>query len=78
MVYVLQKFKHCLLGSHFKMYTDHYALKYFVNKPVLGGRICRWLLLFQEYDFEVVVKPEKLNARPITYCTYFQEKMQAI
>jgi hypothetical protein len=30
----------------------------------VGGRICRWLLLFQEYDFEVVVKPWKLNARP--------------
>jgi hypothetical protein len=29
-----------------------------------GGRICRWILLFQEYEFEVVVKPGKLNARP--------------
>jgi len=31
---------------------------------VLGARICRWLLLFQEYDFEVVVKPGRLNAGP--------------
>jgi hypothetical protein len=46
------------------MFTDHYALKYLVNKPVLGGRICRWLLLFQEFDFEVIVKPGKLNAGP--------------
>ena len=46
------------------MYTDHSALKYLVNKPVLWGRICRWLLLFQEYEFEVVVKPGCLNARP--------------
>jgi hypothetical protein len=29
-----------------------------------GGRICRWLLLFQEFDFEVIVKPGKLNAGP--------------
>eukprot|EP00253_Pinus_taeda_P026186 PITA_26186 len=28
------------------------------------GRICRWLLLFQEYDFEVIVKLGRLNARP--------------
>jgi len=27
MVYVLQKFRHYLLGSHFKMYTDHFTLK---------------------------------------------------
>lgn len=36
-VYVLQKFRHYLLGSHFNMYTDHSALRYLVNKPVLGG-----------------------------------------
>jgi hypothetical protein len=57
MVYALQKFRHYLLGKHFKMFTDHSALKYLINKPVLGGIICRWLLLFQEFDFEVIVKP---------------------
>jgi len=46
------------------MYTDHSALKYRVNKPVLGrGGICRWLLLFQDYDFEVILKLGRLNAR---------------
>ena len=64
MVYALQKFRHYLLGSHFKMFTDHSALKYLVNKPVLGGKICKWLLLFQEYDFEIIVKPGRLNAGP--------------
>jgi hypothetical protein len=61
MVYTLQKFRHYLLEKHFNMFTDHSSLKYLVNKPVLGGRICRWLLLFQEFDFEVIVKPGKLN-----------------
>ena len=37
MVYALQKFRHYLLGAHFKMYTGHSTLKYLVNKPVLGG-----------------------------------------
>ena len=37
MVYMLQKFRHYLLDGHFKMYTNHSALKYLVNKPVLGG-----------------------------------------
>jgi hypothetical protein len=61
MVYALQKFHHYLLGGHFKMFNDHSTLKYLVNKPVLGGggRICKWLLLFQEYDFEIIVNPEK-------------------
>jgi hypothetical protein len=51
MVYALQKFRHYLLAKNFKMFTNHLALKYLVNKPVLGGIICRWLLLFQESEF---------------------------
>jgi hypothetical protein len=46
------------------MYTNHFTLKYLVNKPFFGGRISRWILLFQEYDFEVVVKLGKLNVGP--------------
>jgi hypothetical protein len=64
MVYALHKFKHYLLGKHFNMFTDNFSLKYLVNKPMLGGRIYRWLLLFQEFDFEVIVKPGKLNVGP--------------
>jgi hypothetical protein len=64
MVYALHKFRHYLLGKHFKMFTNHSTLKYLVNKPMLWGRICIWLLLFQEFDFEVIVKPRKLNAGP--------------
>ena len=31
---------------------------------MLWGKICRWLLLFQEYDFEVTLKLGRLNAGP--------------
>ena len=64
MVYALQKFRHYLLVSHFKMFIDHSALKYLVNKPVLGWKICRWLLLLPEYDFKIIVKAGRLNAGP--------------
>ena len=62
MVYALQKFRHYLLGGHFKMFIDHFALKYLVNKLVLGGKICRWLLFFQEFDFKIIMKLGQLNA----------------
>lgn len=61
MAYVLQNFRHYQLGGHFKMYIDHSALEYLFNKHVLGGKICRWLLLFQEYHFEVIVELGRLN-----------------
>ena len=46
------------------MFINYSALQYLVNNPVLGGKICRWLLLFQEFDFEIVVKPGWLNVGP--------------
>lgn len=46
MVYSLQTFWHYLLGALFKFFIDHSVLKYLVNKSILEGRICRWLLLF--------------------------------
>ena len=46
------------------MYTDHSTLKYLVNKALLGGKIYQWLLLFQEFDFEVIVKPGRQNVGP--------------
>ncbi|KAH9326243.1 hypothetical protein KI387_006421, partial [Taxus chinensis] len=42
----------------------HMALKYLVNNPVLQGCICRWVLLFQAFDFTIVVKPGKSNFGP--------------
>ena len=64
MVFALQKYRHYLLANPFIFYTDHQALKYIVNKPLHHRRICRWLILFQEFEFEVVVRPGKLNVGP--------------
>ena len=61
---MLQKFRNYLLGSHFKMYTNHSELRYLVKNLVLGGRIFGWLLLFQEYDFEVIINLGTLNEGP--------------
>ena len=64
MVFALQKFRHYLLANPFIFYTDHQALKYLVNKPLHHGRICRWLLLFQEFEIEVIIQLGKVNVRP--------------
>ena len=63
MVFSLQKFRHYLLANPFTFYIDHQALKYLVNKPLHHGRICRWLLLFQEFEFDIVVRPSRETVR---------------
>jgi hypothetical protein len=64
MNYALHKFRHYLLHFHFKFFTDHFALKYLVNKLVLEGRICRLFLLFKEFSFEVIIKTKIFNVGP--------------
>ena len=39
MVYDLQNFRNYFLGGEFKMFTNHSALKYMVNNPMLGVSI---------------------------------------
>ena len=61
-VHACRKFRHYLLGYRVVFHTDHNSLKYLVNKPDLSGRITRWILLLQEFNYEVVVKPGKANS----------------
>ncbi len=35
-----------------------------VNKPIVIGRIARWLLLLQEFDFKVIFKPSWVHFMP--------------
>ena len=62
--FALQKYQHYLLANPFIIYTNHQALKYLVNKPLHHGRTCRWILIFQEFEFEVIVRPGELNVGP--------------
>ena len=62
MIYACKKFRHYLLGYRIVFHTDHDSLKYLVNKSDLSGRIARWILLLQEFNYEVVVKAGKANA----------------
>ena len=64
MVFTIQNYRRYFLANPFTFYTDHQALKYLVNKPLHHGRIFWWLLLFQEFEFEVVVRLGKLNVGP--------------
>lgn len=61
MVYSLQTFRH---WGPFKFFTNHSASRYLVNKSILEGRIYRWLLLFQDFTYEVIIKLGQLNVGP--------------
>jgi hypothetical protein len=61
-IFACKKFRHYLLGCKVIFHTDHDALRHMVNKLDVTGRIARWILLLQEFDYEVKVRPGKQHA----------------
>ena len=53
MIYNINKFQHYLLGRKFTFRVDHAALLYLVEKHALKGKLARWMLLPQEFDFVI-------------------------
>jgi hypothetical protein len=52
-VFALEKFRSYLLGSKVTIHTDHSALKYLISKKDSKARLIRWVLLLQEFDYEI-------------------------
>lgn len=51
----VKKFRCYLYGTHFKIVTDCKAFQMTLNKKdlVMSTQVARWILLLQEYDFEI-------------------------
>ena len=49
----LRQFRPYVLGRHFRVRTDHEALRWFQMAPNLVGQQARWLDLLGEFDFYV-------------------------
>lgn len=49
----VKKFRHYLFGIHFKIVTDCQAFELTLRKKDLTPKVARWVLLLDEYDYEV-------------------------
>lgn len=63
-LYSIEKFRPYIEGSHFTVVTDHYALKWLNNLKDPNGRLARWCVKLQQYDFDVVHRPGKDHVLP--------------
>ncbi|XP_050229333.1 uncharacterized protein LOC126678479 [Mercurialis annua] len=52
-VYAFDNFRSYLVGSKVIVYTDHSAIKYLISKQDAKPRLIRWVLLLQEFNFEI-------------------------
>lgn len=52
-VLTIKKFRSYIEGHEFKVVTDHASLKWLMNQKDLSGRLARWALKLQGYNFKI-------------------------
>lgn len=60
-VFGVNHFRHYLLGKKFTIYCDQKSLSYIFTLKNSSPRIARWILALQEYHYDIIHKPGKLN-----------------
>ena len=60
-VWGVKKFEPFLFGTQFTIQTDHQPLQYLRKTKTENGRLMRWAIQLQQYNFSVAVIPGKDN-----------------
>ena len=54
--WLILKFRSYLKGYHLAVIMDHSALRWFHSLKEPSGRLMRWVLELQQWDFEIVLR----------------------
>lgn len=60
-VWAVKQFRPHIYGRKFTIVTDHVALRWLMTAKEPAGRLHRWALTLQEYDFEIQYRPGREN-----------------
>lgn len=61
LIYAFKQFRHYLLVNHFTVLTDHNPLIW-LSSQRMQGRLCRWALALQDYDFTIKYRKGTQNS----------------
>lgn len=71
----VKKFRAYIEGMPFKVITDHASLKWLMSHKDLSGRLARWSLKLQSFDFEIEHKKGSANVVPDALSRAFAEEL---
>jgi hypothetical protein len=63
-LWAITKYRPYLVGQRFTLITDHSALEWLFTNRTMSGKLTRWVLRLQEYDFEIKHRAGKLHVVP--------------
>lgn len=63
-LWAIEKFRPYVEGSHFTVITDHYSLVWLNNLKNPTGRLARWAVRLQQYDYTIVHRKGKEHVVP--------------
>jgi transposase InsO family protein len=63
-IWAVEKLRHYLEGFHFKVITDHHSLLWLHRLKDPQGRLARWALRLQPYDYEILHRKGKEHIVP--------------
>jgi len=61
-IWAVKHFHHYLHGQKFLIITDHAALTYLKNMVNPVGKLGRWLMTLNGYNFEIINRPGKQHS----------------
>uniref|UniRef100_A0A669BG86 Gypsy retrotransposon integrase-like protein 1 n=1 Tax=Oreochromis niloticus TaxID=8128 RepID=A0A669BG86_ORENI len=63
-IWALEHFRSYVEGVHVTIFTDHNSLRWLMSRQNPTGRLARWSLRLQDFDFTIVHKPGAQNKVP--------------
>lgn len=74
----IKKFRAYVEGHPFTVITDHASLKWLMNCNDLSGRLARWSLKLQSFDFNIEHRKGTQNVVPDTLSRVFEENIDEV
>ena len=76
----IKKFQPYLHDRKFVVYTDHSSFRWLMNVKDVTGRLARWALLLQQYNFDIVHRPgcQNGNANALSRRPYPTTNLSAL